>query len=205
MNLFFSELLSAVVQLVIFSIIPLFWWLFTARKNINFFEWIGLKRININDGNEKRKFTLLMFLCFILYCIIGVFILYMIKDVNTATSTFTGLKFYGIPAALVYAILKTSLSEEIIFRGFLLKIISRKFGFKIGNAIQGFLFGLMHVLLFINIGIIRIILIGIFTGSLGWFIGYINEKKGNGSILPGWIIHAVANIFSSFVSLFSII
>jgi hypothetical protein len=35
-------------------------------------------------------------------------------------------------------------------------------------------------------------------------MGYVNEKKAGGSILPGWGIHAVANIFSGICSAFII-
>lgn len=27
-----------------------------------------------------------------------------------------------------------------------------------------------------------------------WFIGFLNEKMGEGSILPGWLVHAVSNV-----------
>ena len=39
MSLFLEELTGAVFQLVLFSLIPLIWWLITARKKENFFEW----------------------------------------------------------------------------------------------------------------------------------------------------------------------
>jgi hypothetical protein len=54
-------------------------------------------------------------------------------------------------------------------------------------------------------GFIEIIIIGLFTGFLGWFMGYINEKTASGSIIPSWIIHGLANTFSSIVSLFMLI
>ena len=44
-SLFFTELLGAVFQLLIFSLIPFIWWLITARKKDSFFKWIGLKKI----------------------------------------------------------------------------------------------------------------------------------------------------------------
>jgi len=36
-------------------------------------------------------------------------------------------------------------------------------------------------------------------------MGYINEKKADGSILPSWSIHAIANIFSGVCSAFLLI
>ena len=36
-------------------------------------------------------------------------------------------------------------------------------------------------------------------------MGYINEKKANGSIIPSFVIHMIANLVSSIISLFSLI
>ena len=51
----------------------------------------------------------------------------------------------------------------------------------------------------------NMILIITFTGVIGWFMGYINEKKSSGSMLPGWMIHTVSNLFSGIIAAFSII
>jgi len=205
MNLFFNELISSTIQVIVLSIIPFLWWVITARKKENFFQWVGIKKI---ETENRNKFLFFTGLCILLFLIFGTYLLYMTKDIETATSKFKGLKFAGLPSVLVFAFLGTALSEEILFRGFLTKRLINKFGFKIGNLIQGILFGLIHIVLMLlaNIsGIIELIVIGVFTGSIGWFMGYINEKMANGSILPGWIIHGLANIFSSIISLFSLI
>ena len=81
--------------------------------------------------------------------------------------------------------------------------MSAKFGFAAGNLIQSILFGLMHGVMFCNAaGPVKAVLITLFTGSIGWLMGFINEKKAGGSILPGWCIHALANIFSGVCSAF---
>lgn len=43
--LLLNEVASSIIQIVLFTLIPFIWWMVTARKNTNFFEWIGLKRI----------------------------------------------------------------------------------------------------------------------------------------------------------------
>ena len=40
--------------------------------------------------------------------------------------------------------IQTGLSEEILFRGFLGKRLIAKFGFAVGNVVQGLLFGTLH-------------------------------------------------------------
>lgn len=36
-------------------------------------------------------------------------------------------------------------------------------------------------------------------------MGYLNEKKAGGSILPSWIIHGLSNLFSSVISMLNLI
>ena len=200
MNLLVQTLINSFIQIILFSLIPFVWWLITARKKMDFFKWIGLKKIS---GSKENKTWLWTAGAIVAFLVLSVFMLMSVKGMETATSDFAGLKLAAVPAVLIYAILKTALPEEIVFRGFLLKRISNKFGFAAGNLIQSILFGLMHgVFFFSAAGIVKAVLITLFTGSIGWLMGYINEKKADGSIVPGWIIHAAANIFSGLCSAF---
>ena len=198
-----KKLTNSIIQIIIFSIIPFLWWLITSRKKMNFFEWIGLKKVN---NIKENKLFAWIFSVLVLFLIISVFILYSLKNVNVASSEFTGLGIKSLPSILIYAIFNTSLPEEILFRGFLLKRIGNKFEFIVSNGIQSLLFGCIHGIMFFSaIGILKSMLIILFTGIIGWIMGYINEKKANGSILPSWFIHAVANIFSGIYYAFQLI
>ena len=200
MNLFIQTFINSIVEILLFSLIPLIWWLITARKETGFFKWIGLKRPKDTKENKTFIWILAIIICF---CVLSAFMLIVVKGTQTATSQFEGLKFSALPAILIYAILNTALPEEILFRGFLLKRFSSKFGFTAGNIIQSMLFGLMHGIMFFSVsGMIKAILIILFTGSIGWFMGFVNEKKADGSIIPSWMIHAAANIFSAICSAF---
>ncbi|MCR4867730.1 MAG: CPBP family intramembrane metalloprotease [Lachnospiraceae bacterium] len=196
-----SKLISSVIQIILFTIIPFIWWLITARKECSFLKWIGLKKAEVS----KNK-TMLWIVCIsAAFLILSGVILIFLKGVETATSDFSSLGMSAIPAILIYAIFNTALPEEILFRGFLLKRISNRFGFNVGNAIQALLFGLMHGIMFISsVGVLLAIIVILFTGAIGWFMGYTNEKKADGSILPSWCIHAIANIFSGICSAFSL-
>ncbi len=200
MNLFIQTFINSIVEILLFSLIPLIWWLITARKETGFFKWIGLKRPKDTKENKTFIWILAIIICF---CVLSAFMLILVKGTQTATSQFEGLRFSALPAILVYAILNTALPEEILFRGFLLKRFSSKFGFTAGNIIQSMLFGLMHGIMFFSVsGMIKAILIILFTGSIGWFMGFVNEKKADGSIIPSWMIHSAANIFSAICSAF---
>ena len=200
MVLLIQKILSSIVQILLFSLIPFIWWCITAKKKIGFLQWIGIKRFSFSKEN---KTALWIVGTIIIFMAVSVFILYTIKGVETATSEFSGLGIKALPAILVYAVFNTSFPEELLFRGFLLKRLSDKFGFSIGNAVQSLLFGLLHGAMFLTVmGILQAILIIGFTGGIAWCMGYVNEKKADGSILPGWCIHAFSNIFSGICSAF---
>lgn len=201
MNLFVNKIVNSIVQIILFGIVPFIWWFITARKKQKFTEWIGLKKIE--DG--KKTITSMTMLS-IAFLIVGALTLYAVRGVEMATSEFTGLGVAAIPAIVVYATLNTAFPEELIFRGFILKRLENKFGFNVANFIQAVLFGLLHGLMFITlVGIVKTVLIILFTSVVAWFMGYINEKCSNGSIIPSWIIHTISNLFSGICTAFSII
>ena len=55
----------------------------------------------------------------------------------------------------------------------------------------------------LDVGSIMMITGFIFVIAYG--MGYINEKKAQGSIVPSWLIHAAANIFSGLCAAFMLI
>lgn len=202
MELAVQKLINSAVQIVLFTLIPFIWWLITARKEMNFFKWIGLKGIK---GAKENKTVFWILGIITGFMALSAYMLYSLRDIEMATSDFNGLGAAAIPAILIYAVLNTSLPEEIVFRGFLLKRISAKFGFHAGNTVQALLFGIMHgVMFFSYTGIVKAVVITLFTGVIGWLMGYVNEKKAEGSLIPGWCIHAVANIFSGLCAAFMI-
>jgi membrane protease YdiL (CAAX protease family) len=199
-----NSLVSALLQVALFSIIPMIWWLITARKQVTFFQWIGLKKIVVND---KKRFVFLFILTSVLLSAMSFLIIPLFANNEImATSQFAGKGVSVILPALIYAFVQTGLSEEIFFRGFLGKRLIGKFSFMIGNTIQAILFGLLHGIMLIGaIGVFGTIAVTVFTGAIGWIMGYINEKKSGGSIVSSWMLHGIANTLSSVVAMFSLI
>ena len=197
-----SIIFSSIAQIILFSLIPFIFWAITSRKKMSFLSYIGVKKI---DKTKKKDTFIFSTITLLFFLVLTVYILYITKGIETATSKFSGLGFKGLLSALVYASLNTALPEEILFRGFLLKRFSR-LGFVFGNIVQSVLFGLMHgMLLFSELGLLKAILVILFTGGVAFAMGYINEKKANGSIIPSFVIHMIANLVSSVISLFSLI
>lgn len=201
-GLFINELLGALLQLLIFSMIPLIFWVIFGRKKQNFFEWIGVKKAKA-DGKLSVTFCLAIVATGIYIGVTMVAVGFLPEGITTAGSTFAGRGFAAFPAVLAYGFIRTGLSEEIVFRGFLLKQFGNKFGFITGNTIQAVLFGMMHGIPFglathnLPVAVIMTLL----PGSFGWFQGWMNEKRCGGSIIPSFLLHGAINTIVAAISL----
>jgi len=65
--------------------------------------------------------------------------------------------------------------------------------------------GLVHLLLFIGRDFSFPLALGVvlFTGLGGWTSCFLNERLGNGSMLPSWWMHGVTNALTYGVLAFS--
>lgn len=114
-----------------------------------------------------------------------------------ATSQFKEKNISTFISILIWASIQTSLSEEIFFRGFLLKRLSNKFGFTVGNIMQSLAFCVLHMItLFSAIGLLKALIVMSFTFFVAFLAGHLNEKEAGGSIIPSWLMHALANVLS---------
>ena len=173
--MFINEFVGALVQVLLFSLIPLIFWLIFARRKQNFFKWIGIKKIE-HEGKWWGTACAIL-IATGLYMGLTLFaIRFLPEGVTTAGSDFAGKGFAAFPAVLAYGFIRTGLSEEIVFRGFLLKRFGEKVGFITGNIIQAILFGMMHGIPFglATHNITVAILMTILPGAFGWFQGWMN-------------------------------
>ena len=94
------------------------------------------------------------------------------------------------------ALVQTSLTEELVFRGLIGRNLIRRWGFPAGNSVQAALFGLMHLLLLLlpaaTIGAVAGWVVA--TAAAGWILGWVNHRYATGSILPGWAMHGGGNL-----------
>lgn len=199
-----QQMTNALIQIVLFMLLPFIWWFVTARRKSSFLDWIGFKPLK-DTGNHKM--WLWIFLGLLSFTIFSYLVLYtIVKDLKTATSSFSGLGFQALPAVLIYSLFQTSLPEELLFRGFLLKRFSVCLSFGVANTIQAALFGLLHGLMFITeVSWLQTLVIILCTGGIAAYLGFVNEKKSSGSILASWIMHALANVVTGMLSAFLLI
>ena len=116
---------------------------------------------------------------------------------------FAGQGISALPSLFFYAFLRTALSEELLFRGFILKRVQDIKGFAVGNIVQALLFGLMHGIPFgiVTRSISALFLLTLIPGLFGWYEGWLNEKRCGGSIVPGWMVHGCLNLLTGILSL----
>ena len=197
-----SSAISAFVQLGLILVLPLAWWALTARRRVGFASWIGLRRPTWSAGGARVGAAVLA------WVVIGAASTALLQSLSgqVPTARFAGRGLAGIIPVLLFAIVQTSLAEEIFFRGFLGKRVIARWGFALGNAAQSVVFGILHVALFASVADpIRLALIGVLTGASGWVAGWLNERGAGGSILPGWALHASANLLVGFATAFNLI
>ena len=199
-----QQMLNALIQIALFAFLPFVWWLIRARRKSPFLEWIGLKPLK---DTGSRKIWLWIFLGSLFFWVLSFLLVYpAVKNLDTATSNFSGLGFQALPAILIYGLFQTALSEELLFRGFLLKRLASRLSFVVANTIQAALFGLIHGLMFITIlSWHQTLLIILCTGGIAAYLGFVNERKSDGSILPSWIMHALINVVTGSLSAFMLI
>ena len=191
MSTFLSELLSSVVQVLLFSLIPFITWLITARKKESFFSWLGFTKV-ISDKKGCVKFAVGV----IIVCeIFGLIVYRLILKDDWNESTSAGMGIIGLPSAILNSFIHTALSEEILFRGFIQKRLQSVLNFKVATIIQAVLFGLAHIVLIMDkLSPVQAVALAVFPIIPGILLAYTNEKKADGSIIPGWLIHGIMNI-----------
>ena len=194
-RMFLNQLLNAIIQVLLFSLVPFIWWLVTARKKVAFFDWLGLCwPKNVNTRTLWGSIVLVTVVCFV----IGEVAVWARGDVEVAESAYQGMGLGALPTVLVYAFIQTGLSEEILFRGFLLKRLMAKWGFVVANIVQALIFGALHLtMVWGQVGFLAGAVIVIYPMIPAVLMSILNEKKADGSILPSWLVHGTLNTISA--------
>lgn len=192
--MFVQALANGIFQVILFTLIPFIWWFVSARKKENFFLWLGIKKPVVKD---KKRWILFMLLSLIALYGLGKLAIYLRGPLAAADSEYKGMGLAAIPCVLAYSFIQTSMSEEILFRGFLLKRLIAKCGFLKGNIIQAVIFGMIHILMvWGQTSFLAGLVIVIYPMLTAMGLAYMNEKMSDGSILPSWFIHGLLNTIS---------
>ncbi|MDR1639143.1 MAG: CPBP family intramembrane metalloprotease [Clostridiales bacterium] len=170
-------------------ILPLIWWLAQEGCEESFVKWLGLKRVLVSDPAPYILCCLGLFaLMFGAFHALPTFV-----GAPTAASQFggAGKGLAAIPDALSYGFIRAGISQEILFRGFLGKRLGEKFSFATGNIIQAAAFGLFHAAGLFRVNFWAAAAQTVLVASIGWLMGFMDEKLSEGSITSSWLINSV--------------
>lgn len=193
----FATFISSFVQLGIALLIPAIWWAVATKRRLEFATWIGLYVPMWKVGPVQRVSQKQLGIALACWVAVSLASLRIASSVwgALATSRFIGAGLLAIVPILLYAFIQTGLAEELFFRGFLAKRLCASFGFSYGNAIQAIVYGLLHLLLFINyLPVSSLVAITVLSGINGWIMGWLNEQAAGGSVVPSWMLHSLANL-----------
>lgn len=198
--IFLHQLLSAALQVAALAALPFFWYLAAHRRAAGFLRWIGLYRA----GRFPAQWIFAISAGFLAVTALPYLWLYHTGSLTYSGFTLDAYRTYGwspltIGTILVWAVVQTSLSEEIFFRGFLAKRLASILGMRSGCAVQGLLFGLIHLPAVWGRGLLPAVTVVGLTGGIGFALAWLSQEKAEGSILYGWMIHAAVNIISPVV------
>lgn len=204
----FATFISSFVQLGIALLIPVIWWAVTTKRRLEFATWIGLYAPTWKVGPVQRVSQKQLGIALACWVAVSLASLRIANSVwgALATSRFIGAGLLAVVPILLYAFIQTGLAEELFFRGFLAKRLCASFGFSLGNAIQAIVFGLLHLLLFINyLPVSSLVAISVLSGINGWIMGWVNEQAAGGSVVPSWMLHSLANLLVALGSAFNLL
>lgn len=211
LELTISSIKTAVANTIVFAFIPLIWWFIKHRKEVSFFEWIGLYKPQLKSKIWVLALFAVLYYFFYNFDFTKLVNPETLKEIENSSSVaanaFAGIGTMAILPALIENFIANGLAEEILYRGFLCKRFCGKLGASKGIVLQAVLFGLMHNIIYIiaglNVGLWYHTLTFIFTGTGALLLGYLNEKIFNGSIVPSILLHGTGNFIASMLVAFS--
>ena len=211
MELVVSSITTAIVNLIVFSLLPFLWWLLRHRKETGFFQWLGFYRPRL-----KSKWWVLVIFAVLYYFFYNFDFTQLIDPATleyvensdaVSANAFAGIGAAAILPALIQNFIANGVAEEILYRGFLCKRLCGKLGTGAGIVLQAVLFGLMHNILYmivgLDVGLWYHILTFVFTGMGALLLGWLNEKIYNGSIIPSIVLHGAGNFIATMLVAFS--
>lgn len=196
-----SAVLSAILQLAVFSLVPFVVHLVKERKARGFFRYVGLFA-------PPRAAFIPALLIAVLLCSSTMLLVVSLgqEGLALAAGSVAG-KLNAIESKVVYAVsllfsivVQTSLSEEIFFRGFVAKRMMARWGPVVGNLVHAALFAAIHIVIVILlVGAKQLLLalaIGALVGAGAYALAWVMDRYAEGSIVPAWFSHAIANLAS---------
>lgn len=153
----------------------------------------GVKRAGLQTGN-----TSYIWLCVAVSVLVAGILVILPPPLEpftregSAQASFAGLGMGGVvmAAVLLYGVLQTGFSEEVLFRGLIAGALSRKLSLPWANLGQALIFLLPHLAVLFIMPEMWWVLLLVLAGGL--FAGWVRIRSG--SIIGPWILHSAVNV-----------
>jgi uncharacterized protein len=185
------QIAGAVLQVAFVLVIAGIVWLIFGRKRSSFTRYVGLHGTSAVAAGAATVLGLALSLLLLVP---------EARELASGPDTLVAQivnqlgRTDSIAVLLVVAVFKTAFAEELLFRGLIAKRLIAWLGFSTGNILQALIFGSIHLLIFTtSVAGAAPWLAAVSAAILGWVNGWLNERLGKGSILPGWIVHGLGN------------
>mgnify|MGYP003417834362 FL=1 len=125
-----SSITTTIVNLIVFSLLPIIWWFFRHRKETGFFRWIGFFKPQL-----KSKWWVLLIFAILYYffynfdftqLISPETLEYIENSASVSANVFAGIGVAAILPAFIEDFIANGVAEEILYRGFLCKRLCTK-------------------------------------------------------------------------------
>jgi len=135
-----NEFINTIINILLFSIIPLVWYLIRNRKFMGFIHSLGIYK------PQKIELMAVILSITTVYLITLAENIIVIVSANSGRSSVNTQGFSAITLFLYLLLygMKTGIAEEIFFRGFIAKKLIKALGFSKGNVIQAIVFSISH-------------------------------------------------------------
>lgn len=200
-----QQLLTQVVQffaqLVLFTAIPLIWYLVTKKKDSeSFIRYVGLQEVPAKAYGSAFLVTgvatIFTLAYFTLLRVSGGMEQVLLQDAYEQSPPLT------FALIVLWSGLRAGICEELLFRGFIGKRLIRHLGFGLGNVLQAVVFMVPYLIAYGIAPTFESIGGLLNAGVMGYAFGFIMHKKADGSILPSMVLHALVDVAAVPISLF---
>lgn len=195
-----TQLIQFFMQLVLFTAIPLIWYLVTKKKDSeSFIRYVGLQEVPLGAYGSAFLITGAAYIFTLAYFVIlrlgGGMETVPLREAYGASPPFTFV------LTVLWAGLRAGICEELLFRGFIGKRLIRRLGFGLGNVLQAVLFMVPYLISYGFAPTFESIGGMLNAGVMGYAFGYIMHKKADGSILPSMVVHILVDVAAVPISL----
>jgi len=188
-----TTLLVGALQVLVFALVPFAWWLNASRPDGSFWRFLGFR--GSHDGTDP------LVLGASIVAAVGFFGSALLSGMGTPTAGGSG--YVGVVAVAFVAVVQYALSEELFFRGFVLRWLGEKRpGPSIANVLQALACGLLRMAthwVFVDRALAPCLAAFALGAGSALMVGWVRQRTG--SLWRSWAAHGSGNLVAGLIAM----